>query len=238
MKIYSDFRDYYDTIQYTLGKPDDTVKYYRNTSIITAQQLPLLNKFTHGASGYRQFRGRSENMYIAPFIIGFAGQLHVGLDICDWTRTLVCDKEIHRVTTYDLEEVKKVYEDEIGYFRWKTDHLFKEFLPKIEQVNLFLQYKVPVFAIARGYTYPTLANKVSWPTISNDPLLIVNPQLDKSSVDFITVKDPFTAYQELEQFISMQLTDKDPQPRQLTDKEKIVSHGFDVKSSFRKEKKK
>lgn len=56
-----------------------------------------------------------------------------------------------------------------------------------------------------------------------------------SDYQFIKVLDPYSFVQELEMFMGNALLKRDPEPV-FTDKDKIQSHGFDDKVSFRKRK--
>lgn len=65
-----------------------------------------------------------------------------------------------------------------------------------------------------------------------DSALIVNPKL--AEIGFQKVVDPYTAFQEISMFIGGVLGENLDPPSPMTDKQKVVSHGFDPKYGFRK----
>jgi hypothetical protein len=56
-------------------------------------------------------------------------------------------------------------------------------------------------------------------------------------VEFYRVFDPYSAYQEIEMFLNNLAIPQKDMPK-IPDRENILSHGFDDKLSFRKEKSK
>lgn len=72
--------------------------------------------------------------------------------------------------------------------------------------------------------------------VNNKVKLIINPKL--SDFEFFNRLDAFSCYQQIEMFINGVLAPKEKESQPLTDKEKIQQYGFDIKSSFRKEKQK
>lgn len=59
-----------------------------------------------------------------------------------------------------------------------------------------------------------------------------NPNLRE--MDFQKVLDPYTVFQEIETFLAGVMSENRDPPSPMTDREKISSHGMDVKRSFRK----
>lgn len=59
-----------------------------------------------------------------------------------------------------------------------------------------------------------------------------------SDLDFATTVSPFTAYQNIEMFISGVLGGSSPKTLEISDIHRLEAHGFDKKKSFRKEKSK
>lgn len=57
-----------------------------------------------------------------------------------------------------------------------------------------------------------------------------------SDINFQKIVDPFTAYQEVQAYMFGVLGGNEKQIVEISDKSKLTKHGFDVKSSFRKQK--
>ena len=64
---------------------------------------------------------------------------------------------------------------------------------------------------------------------------VINPKLNDYGFD--RIKDSFTAFQEISMYLSNILVEQKDIVK-VEDKYKIENHGFDLKTSFRKEKKK
>ena len=61
----------------------------------------------------------------------------------------------------------------------------------------------------------------------------IKKDIDLSKIDFVKVVDPFTAFQEISMFISGYIGLNENHMIEISDKDKIVEAGFDIKSSFR-----
>lgn len=79
----------------------------------------------------------------------------------------------------------------------------------------------------------------------NTPVFLIKPRYEEVEVklnvslkefQFFKIMDAYTVYQELDMFVSNILVNDDMPMSPMTDLEKIDSHGFDRKTSFRKEK--
>ncbi len=75
-----------------------------------------------------------------------------------------------------------------------------------------------------------LQEKHGTPLILIDKDITINPNLKK--LKLTKVIDPYELHQKIDQWFSDGRFSNDP-PQELTDKQKIASHGFDVKRSFR-----
>lgn len=231
MKIISRFRDYYDGIsaQYL----DTEILYFRKT------QWP---KFTPNELKY--FRTFHLNQWdlkldwmnydIEEKLIGFCGMIYKVVVIA--TKDL--KKEVLHAF-YSFDEVAKFYlsnhldPDPFDLRGRKYKRFFlvesnpKRQLREIKhffEVNIdysringfFEKYQVPVFVL-HSTKYPELE-------IETNPVL--------RHLQFQRIKDPFTAHQEIYQFVSSKLHQPENPMVQISDKDKLHKHGFD-KFSFR-----
>ena len=109
---------------------------------------------------------------------------------------------------------------------YNYEHYYKPFISKWdgkESMELFRGFNTPSFAIF---------NKER--TVKPETMLICNPVLQ--SVDWFKKFDTFTTYQEISMFLGGVLGNVEDNNIPMSDKDKVLSHGFDIKSSFRKEK--
>jgi hypothetical protein len=103
-----------------------------------------------------------------------------------------------------------------------------------EAYGRFPNFPIAAMNFIRNGNYERLlkAHKKYQSPIINFCLLsghvVINPKLGEK----FTVKSPGEIYQEIESFIANELTEQ-MKCAKMTDKEKVVSHGFDLKSSFR-----
>jgi hypothetical protein len=75
-----------------------------------------------------------------------------------------------------------------------------------------------------------------WPGFGTTPLLIRNPRL--ADLNFASVIDPWTAYQELSMFLGSALAEQRDPNENISDADRAAMHGFGHKYAFRKEPKK
>ena len=107
-------------------------------------------------------------------------------------------------------------------------------VPTDEHARLCIKYSLE--------RYPDMLDQPIWtvnwshPRVISDkyPAVIINPVL--RDYEFEKVVDPYTAAQEIDMFLSNLAVRPDKEPDKIDDKTKIISHGFDVKKSFRKDK--
>lgn len=128
--------------------------------------------------------------------------------------------QLHFIYQYYNHQTKEWYcsydiNDFNDFFHYHFDRDLER-IPKEEIKSWFLKYRVPIFYLNKE--------------------LILNPKL--SELNFSKVKNAIEAYQEIELYLGNILLSEEKSSIPLTDKEKIVNKGFDLKHSFRKRKKK
>jgi hypothetical protein len=220
MKIISTFRDYYDSVSHQYL--DKEIVYMRGQTMLNLDKAAV-EKYPRLDSHCRGF-GDSTSMYTSAEIIGFCGKLYPVI-------VIKFGKLSGHFYSYETLE-KFVIENELplkaGKRRWYWRDTYdlsllvecKRFLENTEKFKameyLFGDHNAPVFLY-----------RIS----DNRRQLIFNPML--KFYDFVTVKDPFTAHQDLYQYVSGHLKQPQKPMVEISDKDKIHKHGFD-KWSFRK----
>lgn len=238
MKIYSKFKDYYDGA----GWVDPTYLWCRNTEynkigrstpqgVVDIEGDAFRKRFPTPTSTHVINCKTGEKYYDYRYgYLFFCGEVH--LVMCIWGSKYkfgeefdgyYWDDKIHDVLTkvgIDIN-IKPDY-------RWlRSNH--KEFLDNFgkdcHDVNL--KYKAPIVFYSNGMgSFREGVNAIPHSNI------MVNCNL--GYMGFASVVDPYTARQTIENFLRNDLVEEKPvQP--LDDKYRIVGHGFDLKTSFRKD---
>lgn len=209
MIIESKFHDYWDSLARKYH--DKTIVFKRHGINLIDKSLPVDLPSTR--TGEK-----------TPYYLVFCGQLYPlvynvgknGINLFNTQKTSdinPCEDS----ASYNIEEFKK--EIKYNFKFWDNDILDR--LEKGLQFNwtdFCIKYKTPTILIS--------------PRGSNSGYLELNPRL--SVLQFYRVKDINSCFQEISQFISMCLTRPEKEPREITDKDKVKSHGFD-RFSFRKD---
>lgn len=235
MLIVSKFKDYYDSVGHTTGI-DKTIVYERKYEKLENQKSLIVPKeygtlWYPGAEGRGIWRGgkwyipKRDAPYVKEaeyFLVGFAGKLYIGVKktvtnvgymVSDRYEFEYGDALINTLeSNYSKDKNKRKSQVEL------VDILKK--YHNAEYTHLFFALDTPIFM-----------QKIS--TRNNHPIHI-NPEL--GPLLFYKEKDSFTAYQELMGFISGVLGTNRKQPVETDDKYKILAAGFDLKTSFRKDK--
>lgn len=234
MRIISDFRDYYDSVQ---GQGfDDKVVYRRETRRFVHPYLSVNNRWqrVNGSEqelveadvrmlpAFHEVRPRPHTLERNPWISSYAeaGMLYLaGRAYPFWTLTRAEDKSlVHsfepafaELVTQDEKPRRTYFGDRFTAFTpwkdWLADHWGREVDPAVH-----FRHGSPMvlyYADAR----------------------IVDPCLREH--DFQKALDPYTVFQEIDMFLGGVMADVGDPPSPQTDREKIASHGMDVKRSFR-----
>jgi hypothetical protein len=240
MIIHSPFKDYYDTAAAT--GVDTSIVYNRTvqkTQIDKAFYADMPNCFFdknkeihEDTSLIRSYK--NEDIQYGVFkIIGFCGKTYVGLFDT-------------KVGANDIQEAHNLayFGADLLNFNWRKERLRKQASPQTMIENcllqyhnkqddtLFKQFNAPIFEVDIRHTLSRfeLKNKGLYlPTFTiNTPLSIFQ---------FYKIFDPFSAFQAIQSYVSGVLgTDVKPMI-EVSNTIKIVKAGFDLKTSFRKDKK-
>lgn len=229
MRIYSKFKDYYDgALAYG---HDETVHYQRLFAGFGADSTdtpaPLLT--FEKALGERLAVGKrwGGNNPFQVMTLGFCGKIY-RLAAADYHSDSLFyrDRDVDFKQFYgDLESLHRVFPQVAeANSRIRSDYS-KWVMPRHlgvveEQDDIFLALGVPVFAI-------------NPPCYGKDKYEL-NPTL--KNIGFFRLVEPFQAFQQLEQYLSNVLLPRDVEPEPQDNRSKIISKGFDTKTSFRKPK--
>ena len=243
MYIISKFKDYYDGAvgmgidksivyeRHTIGEKYEQVKKYE-----TFKELMPKTKFPfsrHNNFDMDDFHTNSKSIYykVDTFVVGFCGKYYLGFRFSRKRKSKGIGLEItdeHKYV-YDIEEAKKelTFEDRYSWRKEKNSNRelikFNDVVNKINNFDnseIFTKYRTPIFLIKKfGQDH-------------NDGILVINPLL--KDVDFYKMVDTYTAFQEVQMYISGVLgTNEDGHDTPMTEKEKVQQHGFDKKYGFR-----
>jgi len=227
MLIISKNKDYYDGVVGTTGV-DKTIVFERTT-----QEINDNKKFPKPfqRSGWRSenklyqhfsYNSKSDKYLEAShFIIGFCGRLYLGFKMAyEVKKGFLTDTLIDY--TYDVSEFKEHFNQ-----RWSFSDFdeFVEYVKNYDCVDIHRELNAPIFILDMN---PNMAR-------IHKEVFIINPILKE--YQFYKVFDSFTALQEIQMYISGVLGIGENPTVEVSDKDKIISRGFDYKWSFRKEPK-
>jgi hypothetical protein len=220
MKIISTFRDYYDSVSHQYL--DKEIVYMRGQTLLNLDKAAI-EKYPRIENSSRGF-GTDNGLTAAAEIIGFCGKIYPVITI-----------RFNKLTGffYSYEELEKfVIENEVPIKPGKKRWLWRDSydLSLLVECKRFLEntekFKAMEYLFS-DYNAPAFLYRIS----DNNRQIIFNPML--KFYNFVTVKDPFTAHQELYQYVSGHLKQPQKPMVEISDKDKIHKHGFD-KWSFRK----
>lgn len=217
MKIISEYQDYYD-ITLSAGF-DSTILYKRELvkNYVTDEELSqCFHDIISSKSRYQQpsylftyskrcdYKKSSFNVNLLK--IGFCGKWYNVLRLKD------IEKE------YYIHQNDPAFNEVLGIINKKY---WNSKISLEEQVSdeLFIKYQAPVLLLSQEEG-----------NIDRRNCITSNPRL--SDFTFFKVKEPYSAYQDIENYISNILLEQ-KELVQLNDKERIIKAGFDLKTSFR-----
>jgi hypothetical protein len=244
MRIISKFKDYYDgALAY--GQ-DKSVVFVRDQQDVDTKQEAheLLQKHTPKVRLEYKKKNDTE-MFFGPVVIVFCGKTYRGITVRRVSQ-LEPAKRVYGFTDTELkvffsyEELdaylagyEMAIKEEKRYF-WMTDRSVevKEFLGA-QGTDELMDYCISNRFVTLTYN-EDLPSSYNWRQV-NTKQWTSNGNI--GNLNFFKVFDAYTAYQELDMFISGTLPQSTAMPIQISDKDRIVQHGFD-KYSFRKPKQK
>jgi hypothetical protein len=243
MRLIIKYKDYYDTAKgYGI---DETIIYDRKTHILNnhpkaSMSLPTRMSLIFGNDTFTK--------PIVPYILGFCGKTYVVFGHNMMSDSIIGPERVPGLMwqySSDLEkdgynifiggdELFEYYENhpKVGersrrdFKRWGEKE-YKQFIAdwdNKDNIDLFREFNTPVFAICHDrHTYQATRQQV-----------VINPVL--SILQWYRKFDAYQAFQEISMFLSGVLGNIEKETSNMSDLDKIASHGFDTKTSFRKDK--
>ena len=251
MRIISKYKDYYDSVQ-SMGI-DQSIVYERFKKETKFLKPPNFDKFINKL--YLESFGEiicdgsrepdvSTTLYSSQvFLIGFCGKLYLAYNFEYYqkgkSKISKTFYAAHSVLEF-IQQIKiKHKQRELVYFinyyggqgpsKHEIEQTFDQSLLKQEYNDWFHHFKAPVFMIVVD---GDSQNSIKEAKLRNEECaVIINPKL--KDLDFFRLKDAFSCYQSIEQYITGVLANTERAGSNMTSKEKIQSHGFDMKYGFR-----
>lgn len=217
MRIQSQFKDYYDSMQKFASS--DVLPYRRYANIEESELL--LSK-------------KKQHVKPARFVIGFCGKIYYGLHH-EATKegerkndTLYEDVDFSVYSYEDLKNYKKT-----TYDSRETIREYNEYFEVIEDNSIFIEKNTPIFIASSEFAYGPWICYHSMSRSKNIntkqyPILDFTPTLEMYHFHKVFPKE--LAYMEIESYINGVLALEHKQIPEMGNEVKIASHGFDKKS--------
>lgn len=231
MYIISKFRDYYD-IGTSVGV-DKSIVYNRvqkKYEGVFIKKISYLEDIRKSFDSYNRFGFNNE---AEIEILSFCGVCYPVLKYVYKPKSVISRETTHYLYDYEsILEIEDKYKIKLLSSSYKNKkhnkNLFKQFEGRRDLYSFHLEYKSPIILFKNF--------KFFWWTRKDDTVstnIIVNPVL--KNLQFYKIMDPYTAFQEASMFITNDLVLEKKVPVEISNKDKIVKHGYN-KMSFRKEK--
>ena len=232
MYIISKKKDYYDGVVGTVGI-DKTIVYEREIIEID-DNTKYPEMFRGNIFGYHKHKNHFLNLdwygvdskkydSCSSFIVGFCGKLYLGWKFYYEVNDKIYVDDMRTDIIYGFENAKKHLIKKHWNININDD---VEYISHYNPIELFREINSPIFIYDSDY------NKINIKQYHSHSRFIINPIL--KDYEFYKVMDTYTAFQELQMFISGVLGTGEKEIIEVDDKYKIPQHGFD-KWSFRRE---
>ena len=247
MLIIKKYYDYYDTAMGIDGI-DKTCVYSRIPKLVPANKMFEGEKvnwsrgpYYYDAERYRFNRPpKGEPYLIMPFVIGFCGKTYVGY-LFRWEKPfqpMLGSTEYTQEIVYDIEDFFKYKQfNKRGKFSsGKQDEdivtkYYTKFHNKPHQ-KLFVEHHTPIFVMDFGTNLMNLDVEYKEPGYYwNRPFLMINPIL--KDYQFYQIMNAAQTFQEIQMYLQGVLGNKEKEIVEISEKDKLLQHGFDPKWSFR-----
>lgn len=217
MKLRTNFHDYYDNaVGYGI---DENVHYNRFTKEVEIKIKP---------------RADFPPVSFESYLLGFCGKIYPIIELEKLSRSIYdCEYDygdfeiVEKYYAYSFEEADSKYQEWAEFCRGFSYSNNRE---EVELKQFFIHWSFQDDEIFLEHKTPSWIVRVN----RNQATGFINPKL--KDYGFERMKDSFTAFQEISMYLSNILVEQ----KEITiieDKFRIEQHGFDLKKSFRKEKK-
>lgn len=255
MRIISKFTDYYDSVQ-ALGM-DKNCLYFRKESLVGIkvserfEQLrkEVLKKDKWHTCYAKEFKENKKIVEFNKILIGFCGTLHLLYKfehIQNWESKEVQLFYTEKEAQAYFEKIKKDYPFYSHYaylslrnlgttkLNLKRDEEYKKLLNQ-DFADCFHALHTPVFIYpARVFDnkkYLKFWKQDGYREKYGESSFWINPSL--KNIHFFQVKDPYSCYQEIFQFLSGVLGTDEQIEIKMSELDKVTQHGFDSVYGFR-----
>jgi len=252
MKIISKCKDYYDGAV-ALGI-DNTLIYKRKSELISIVELEGYDSFIRDKPDtfeldrinidINNYYTTKNYINFKEAIIGFCGKLYPAFEF----QLIKGEKEIKKNVFYTAIEVdeylgqlenkyKNITYGNMYNYRLKRptvkelDFYLKSNLFKKEYINWFQLINSPIFKLCEDPNKPQFVYAKNTSYLKSKIFIEKNPNL--KNLEFYRIKDSYTVFQSIGQFLSGVLTNTEVNESTLNDKQKVRQHGFDEKYGFR-----
>lgn len=243
MRIISKFSDYYDSVQ-KFGQ-DLSVVYLRQEESLEPKKFRYFKDLLPVFQSHYEYSNGKTLSYI-PFIVLVNDRSYVGFRL-----SYKKDGMIDEVSEYCYDEascVEFLRKNSVEQFKaytekkkgWRSyyyrnsfnetavSEFFKTKIPGVQQICI--ENSAPIVMIGKkGFYTKEYDNHTDH---TRDFIVIKNPCL--KTVEFYKALDTNSTFQEIESFMSGVLPSNTPNMATISEKNKIIKHGFDYKLSFRK----
>lgn len=228
MKIISKYKDYYDSIVNTVGI-DNAIVFKRDQ--LDEKEITLDNLYTPLKIDDSNKTPQNNNESISYHfkLLGYCGSIYPCLQIkksyyesYNNTEEFIYDVDIIKETYFKLYNQKDKY---IAFNHNWNNYISQTNNKKL--LSIFLDKKVISFVIFKHGLTGWYRDSKTVCCISYNPIL--------KNYHFFKVKDAFTAFNEISIFVAEQLNTEISEFN-MTDKQLVVSKGFDPIYGFRKRK--
>lgn len=225
MKIYGKLHDYYDSA--LVHGHDDRVRFQRDRL-----EIPFngIHRQFFQRSPVNEIRNGKMTARLDAFCICFCGKLYRGIKVLTYSfgYPASIDRAFYKFDELmtALRECELTYESSshFGILSKRNIKALEAYFEPADN-NAVMQYMVD-----QKYAIMTIAHD-HCPCTRSDMKVVVNDTLKE--FEFYRVLNAYEAYQELDMFVGGVLTVNEDATSTITDKDRIVQHGFD-KYSFRK----
>lgn len=231
MRIISKFQDYYDCLQ---NYQDKNLVYIRKETYDDAYRTE-----ESSASEFSSVFGQYTSSYYSRItdyrfiVVGFCGKLYEGIHF----RTGPNYATLEDIYCYDADSTRDFLTDNVPQKDWDKAYKGRNFFNKrTSGPNMFdNSFKLSVNDSSRLMHLSSLFQEKKVPIfVSSRKGIIFNTSL--RNIQFYKVFDTFQCFQELEMYIGGVLGNANPPIPEISNDDMIVAKGFDLKFSFRKEK--
>lgn len=254
MRIISTFTDYYDSVQ-GLGidkscvfKREESQKHVAGLTPVIQFMIKQIYSARFHVSEKLDWNNKNM-MTLRRFVIGYCGTLIRVYKFKHYRESEIIEEKFIYHPDKAFEYFKKYQSLYSTYSNLAKTYYKKEMMKckstpqsieiatrpiSTELGDFFQDLQAPLFVYPAGdcpsYNYENTPRRGGYRPMEQIEIFR-NPKL--KDMEFFACKDPFTCYQNIYQYLSGVLTQRDDIETPMTEKDKVNQHGFDQKYGFR-----